>query len=118
MIRFIEKENGHYLFIGNEKISCLLKIAYGKAQLLHLGAPLSEKDCEALCCEIVFGWGTDVTYQEGDPRSGLDLLPLAWSECGTGDYRESPIELLYEGKDICPDFVYASAGTPEPEEYA
>lgn len=117
MIRHIEKNNGHYFFIGNEKISCLLKIAYGKAQLLHLGAPLSEKDCEALCCDIVLGWGTDVAYKEGDPRAGLDPLPLAWSECGTGDYRESPVELLYEGRDICPDFVYASAGTPEPEEY-
>ena len=109
MIKHVDDRKGHYIYIGNEKLSCILKITYGKAQLLHLGAPLSEDDCAALCCETLLGWGTEVFYKEGDSRSGLDILPLAWSERGTGDYRETPIELLYEGEDICPDFVYSSA---------
>ena len=114
MIRHIDSPNGHFIHIGNEKLSCMLKIAYGKTQLLHLGAPLNDADCEALCCETMLGWGTCVLYQKDDSRSCLDDLPLAWSERGTGDYRESPIELLLEGADICPDFVYSSSGALEP----
>ena len=116
MIKHVEKENEQFFYIGNERLSCILKIAFGKAQLLHLGAPLGEDDFAALGCETLFGWGTDVLYREGDSRSCLDALPLAWSERGSGDYRESPIELLYEGEDICPDFVYSSFTVPEHEE--
>ena len=109
MIRHIDRPNGHFIHIGNGKLSCILKITYGKAELLHLGAPLNDADCEALCCETLLGLGTGVLYRQGDSRSCLDDLPLAWSERGTGDYRESPIELLLEGADICPDFVYSSS---------
>ncbi len=117
MIRQIEKNGVKYYYIGNRAICCMLKIAYGKAQLLHLGAPLSEDDCEALCCETVLGWEPGVLYREGDTRSCLDELPLAWSERGTGDYRETPVGLLYEGTEICPDFVWSSAGEVNAEEY-
>ncbi|MER2150850.1 MAG: alpha-galactosidase [Candidatus Limivicinus sp.] len=116
MIRHIDRPNGHFIHIGNGTLSCILKITYGKAELLHLGAPLNDADCEALCCETLLGLGTGVLYRQGDSRSCLDDLPLAWSERGTGDYRESPIELLFEGADICPDFVYSSCGTPAPDE--
>ena len=118
MIREMERDQERFFYIGNEAICCMLKITFGKAQMLHLGAPLREEDCGALGCETVLGWGTDVLYREGDSRSCLDLLPLAWSESGTGDYRESPIGLLSEGADICPDFVFDSAaeGLPEGED--
>ena len=116
MITYIEKDNGNLIHIRNEKLSCLLRIHYGKAELLHLGAPLSETDSEALRCDPVLGWGMDVLYKEGDPRSCLDVLPLAWSERGTGDYRETPIELLLDDEDVCPDFVFASAEPLKPEE--
>ena len=114
MIKHIDNPNGHFLYIGNTALSCILKISCGKAELLHLGAPLAEEDCEALCSDTLLGWGCDVRYREGDPRSCLDDLPLAWSERGTGDYRETPMELLYEGTDICPDFVYSSSGSLKP----
>lgn len=116
MITYIEKDNGNLIHIRNEKLSCLLQIRYGKAELLHLGAPLGETDSEALRCDPVLGWGLDVLYREGDTRSCLDVLPLAWSERGTGDYRETPIELLLDDEDVCPDFVFASAEPLEPEE--
>ena len=116
MIKHIDNPNGHFLYIGNTALSCILKISCGKAELLHLGAPLAEEDCEALCSDTLLGWGCDVRYREGDPRSCLDDLPLAWSERGTGDYRETPMELLYEGTDICPDFVYSSSGSLKREE--
>ena len=116
MIRKIEKNGGQYFYIGNGAACCMLKIAYGKAQLLHLGAPLSGDDCEALCCETVLGWEPGVLYREGDTRSCLDDLPLAWSERGTGDWRDAPVGLLYEGAEICPDFVWSSAGEVKAEE--
>ena len=118
MIREIEKENRRYFYIGNGKISCILMIAYGKTQLLHLGAPLRVEDCSALCCDTLMGWGTEVLYREGDSRSCLDNLPLAWSGSGTGDYRESPVELLYGGSDICPDFVFSRVAPAAPVESA
>lgn len=116
MIKHIDNPNGHFLYIGNTALSCILKISCGKAELLHLGAPLAEEDCEALCGDTLLGWGCDVRYREGDPRSCLDDLPLVWSERGTGDYRETPMELLYEGTDICPDFVYSCSGSLKREE--
>ena len=51
MIKHVEEKNEHFFYIGNEKLSCILKIAFGKAQLLHLGAPLGEGDFAALGCE-------------------------------------------------------------------
>ncbi len=117
MIKQFEKDNERYFHIGNGKISCILRIACGKVQLLHLGAPLGDDDCEALCCDTLLGWGTDVLYRKDDSRTCLDSLPLAWSERGTGDYRETPVELLLDGEDICPDFVFSSAACPAPEEY-
>ena len=102
-------------YIGNESIGCLLQTAYGKLQLLHLGAPLSPEDAEAMNGSRLLGWGNDVLYAEGDPASCLDTLPLAWSESGTGDYRESPVELLMGGQALCGDFVFSSAQMPEEE---
>ena len=116
MIRHLDNRNGHFVWIGNESLSCILKIVWGKALLLHLGAPLAEDDCEALLPETMLGWGTDVLYREGDTRSCLDRLPLAWSEQGTGDYRESPVELLLEGEAVCPDFVYSSSAAVGPDD--
>ena len=116
MITCIEKDNGNLIHISNEKLSCILRIRYGKAELLHLGAPLSEADSGALHFDPVLGWAPDVLYKAGDTRSCLDVLPLAWSERGTGDYRETPIELLLDDEDVCPDFVYASAEPLKPEE--
>lgn len=116
MITHLDKDNDHLIHIGNGKISCFLKTSYGKAELLHLGAPLKEEDCRALRCETVLGWAPDVLYKNGDTRSCLDVLPLAWSERGTGDYREAPVELFLDEEEICPDFVYASAETLKRED--
>lgn len=116
MITHIEKNNEHLIHISNEKIGCFLKTSYGKAELLHLGAPLPEEDCVALRFDPVLGWAPDVLYKEGDTRSCLDILPLAWSERGTGDYRETPVELLLDDEDICPDFVCSSAEPLKPED--
>ena len=96
-------------YLGNNTLSCILQVCCGKLQLLHLGAPLLPEDAAVLNGSRLLGWGNDVLYTEGDPASCLDTIPLAWSENGTGDYRESSVELLVGGKAMAPDFVFAAA---------
>ena len=102
-------ENGDktVFYIGNKSMSALLTVNYGKLELTHFGAPVKPEDAEAMSCCSRLGWGCDVLYREGDTASGLDTLPLAWSGTGTGDYRETPLEILLDGKSIAPDFVYS-----------
>ena len=98
MIRKTENDSGLSFFLGNASLSCVLKIHYGKLQLIHMGAPVLPEDADAMCCSTLFGWGNDVLYSQEDNGSSLDTMPLAWSETGTGDYRESPVEILVDGK--------------------
>ena len=111
MIQRIERGSAVYFYIGNESISCILKLSYGKLQLIHLGSPVRPDDAEAMCCSALLGWGNDVLYSEGDSASCLDTLPLAWSDTGTGDYRESPAELMTDGKPVSGDFIYSHSET-------
>ena len=41
-----------------------------------------------------------------NPLCLLLLLPLEWSGCGRGDYRESPLELSIGGRAVSTDFRY------------
>ena len=103
-------------YIGNESIGCLLQTVYGKLQLLHLGTPLFPEDAETLDASRLLGWGNDVLYADGDPASCLDTIPLAWSENGIGDYRESSIELVSGGQAVSGDFIFSSAEILKEEE--
>ena len=107
MINKIEKGSAVYFYIGNSSLSCIMESSCGKLQMLHFGAPVLPDDAEAMHCSSLLGWGNDVLYSEGDSSSCLDTLPLAWSEAGTGDYRESPVELLADGEAVSGDFVYS-----------
>ena len=115
MIKKIEKNAAEFFYIGNGNLSCLMKLSYGKLQLLHLGAPVLPEDAEAMCYSMVKGWGNDVLYAEGDAESCLDILPLAWSDMGIGDYREMPVELLLDGEPVSGDFVYSHSEPGEGE---
>ncbi len=42
----------------------------------------------------------------GSNADCLDILPLEWSGCGRGDYRESPLELSIGGRAVSTDFRY------------
>jgi len=84
--------------------SCLLRItAHGQLELIHFGASVSDADVDALACKPGLGWGSSVCYDETDGTC-LDVLPLAWSGSGRGDYREAPIQ-WEEGPS---DFRYVS----------
>ena len=109
MIRELEHGAEKRYFLGNDNLSCILSIHYGKVELLHFGVPLRPEDADALECVTALGWGSDVLYREEDSSSCLDVRPLAWSDAGRGDYRESPVELELNGSPIFPDFIWKSA---------
>ena len=105
MIReFTVQEKKHFL-LKNESLSCLLRISGDKVELLHFGAPVGEEDAGALACTQGPGWGCSTMY--GDIC--LDTLPLAWSESGTGDFRESPLTVLKGGVPVAPDCRFIEA---------
>lgn len=100
----ISCDSGRFLLTGNG-YSCLLRAAkHGQLELVHFGAPVSAEDCEALACKPGTGWGASVAYDEDG--TCLDVLPLAWSGSGRGDYRESPIVLECGGAPVSTDFHY------------
>ncbi|MBQ3214555.1 MAG: alpha-galactosidase [Oscillospiraceae bacterium] len=80
--------------LHGDGFTCLLRInEYGLPELLHFGDPVTVEDAEALRFLPGLGWGGSVLLKEGDPASCADTMPLVWSGCGRGDYRESPLEL-------------------------
>ena len=108
MIRYFLLDNDPVFFLGNDTLSCVIRIRFSQAELLHFGSPVLPEDAEALSCKPGTGWGCSVLYDDADPTSCLDTIPLAWSSSGMGDYRESPLELQAEGAPVIPDFVYSS----------
>ena len=89
----IECANG-FFHLKNEALSCLLRVnRYGLIEQLHFGAPVDTADADALSCNPGLGWGSSLLLNEHDSESCPDVLPLAWSGSGRGDFRESPLEL-------------------------
>lgn len=95
--------------LGTEYWSCLMRVTpQGHLEQIHFGVPVLTDDGEALRCKPGLGWGSSVLLDDNDPASCLDSTPLAWSGCGRGDYRESPVELLCKGSSLATDFRYVS----------
>ena len=100
----IEYKNGIFGLHG-EGFSCLLWVnAYGLLEQLHFGRPVRTEDAETFVCQPGLGWGASVLLKDGDTASCPDVLPLAWSGSGRGDYRESPLEF----GGVSTDFRYDS----------
>ena len=86
-------DNGIFL-LKNETFSSLLRITqYGLPAPLHFGAPVELTDVQAFAALPGLGWGSNLVLDDSDPGSCPDFLPLEWSGCGRGDYRESPLEI-------------------------
>ena len=95
--------------LGTEYWSCLLRISpYGLPELIHYGAPIRTEDVSAFACKPGLGWGTSLLLDDKDAASSPDVLPLAWSGNGHGDYRESPCELECNGIPLATYFRYSS----------
>ncbi len=110
MIKSFERNGFRYFLLGNTSLSFLMRINSGKPELLHFGRPIAEDDAEALAVRPGTGWGT-ATMLEGN--TCLDVLPLAWSESGTGDYRESPLTVNIDGRSVSPPFTFEGAESIE-----
>ena len=103
MIKHFEKNGFEHFLLKNDNLCCLMRMNSGKAELLHFGRPVTEDDAAALSVRPGPGWGTATMYKEGVCP---DVLPLCWSESGTGDYRDSPVKVSVYGKPLSPDFVF------------
>ncbi len=92
--------------LQNERSSYLFRVRDGFLEHLHFGARVSASDADALAVRPGCGWGDSTLYREGSNANCLDILPLEWSGCGRGDYRESPVELAQNRLPISTEFRY------------
>ena len=93
--------------LQNEHSSYLFRVRDGLLEHVYFGAGVSSVDAGALAVRPGCGWGDSTLYKEGSNAACLDILPLEWSGCGRGDYRESPLELSQGGVPISTDFRFA-----------
>ncbi len=98
-------ENHAFLLTGKNYAYGLRVTQTGCLEHFHFGGEVTASDVEALCCKVGTGWGCSVLVQD---QTCLDVLPLEWSGSGRGDYRESPMEVLWEGQPIPGEFLYRS----------
>ena len=100
--------------LSGDGFTCLLKVnQYGLPELIHFGAPVRPEDAAALTPAVGTGWGSSILMNDSDPASCADVMPLAWSGSGRGDYRESPLELEDENGPMAPVFRFADSRVTE-----
>ena len=85
---------------------------YGLLEQLHFGSEVAIEDAEGLVCVPGLGWGTSILLKEGDTASCPDVLPLAWSGTGRGDYRETPLDIGSATDFRYRDFQILPGGVP------
>ena len=80
--------------LRTDSYSCLLRVnEWGLLEQLHFGTPVRTEDAESFACRPGLGWGASVLLDPKESASCPDVMSLAWSGSGRGDYRESPLEL-------------------------
>ncbi len=105
----IQHENGVFR-LSTAATSYWFRVGqYGHMEHIYYGAKLHDKqDVEPLMHKHTSMLGSQVVYDESDPRYSLDVVPLEWSGIGVGDYRYSPAEIkMPDGSFRC-DFIYES----------
>ena len=116
----IEYQNGIF-GLHTDALSCLLRVNdYGLLELLHFGEPVRTRDAEAFFCRPGLGWGGSVLLEDPNMESCPDVMPLAWSGPGRGDYRESPLsfagasaDLRYQSHEILSGTVPMTTSLPQ-----
>ncbi len=100
--------------LNGDGFTSLIKVnQYGLPELLHFGVPVRAEDAAAFAPAVGTGWGSSVLLDENDPASCADVMLLAWSGSGRGDYRESPLELEDEAGPMVPVFRYTGHAITE-----
>ena len=112
-------DNGLFAIQG-QSMSCLLRVNdYGLLEQIHLGDRVEPEDWQGLCCKPGIGWGSAVLLKDGDNASCTDVLALAWSGSGRGDYRETPLDvgaatdLRYRSHRITEQIIPMESGLPQ-----
>ena len=89
----ITYENGIFALQG-EGFTCLLRVnPWNTLEQIYFGPTVDASDWKAFVCNPGIGWGASVLLEEGNTASCMDVLPLAWSGSGRGDYRETPLDV-------------------------
>ena len=116
----ITYENGVFSLQG-EGFSCLMRVnQWGLLEQLYFGPTVEASDWPAFQPEPGIGWGGSVLLETGNNASCPDVMPLAWSGSGRGDYRETPLDLgistdfRYESHRILEEAVPMESGLPQP----
>ena len=105
--------------LQGDGFTCLLRVnEWGLLEQLYFGPQVAEADWTAFVCKPGIGWGAGVVLETGNPASCPDVMPLAWSGSGRGDYRETPLEVgnstdfRYESYRILEDTQPMECGLP------
>ena len=113
-------ENGVFCLQGQD-FTCLLRVnQWGLLEQLYFGPQVDGNDVAAFQPEPGIGWGGSVLLETGNNASCMDAMPLAWSGCGRGDYREAPLEtgtstdFRYESYRVLDEAVPMESGLPQP----
>ena len=110
----ITYENGIFTLQGEGFTNLLRVNPWGLLEQLYFGPTVAPSDWIAFQPDPGIGWGGSVLLEDGNTASCADVMPLAWSGSGRGDYRESPLDI-----GISTDFRYERhriLATPVPME--
>ena len=112
-------ENGSFALQG-DGFSCLLRVnEWGLLEQLYFGPTVEKEDYIAFQPDPGIGWGSSVLLETGNNASCPDVMPLAWSGSGRGDYRETPLDIgtstdfRYESHKILEAVVPMECGLPQ-----
>lgn len=95
--------------LETERTSYLFRVTpYGHLEHIHYGERIPQGEIETLLLKRAIMHGSSVPYSAQDDTYCLDNLPLEWSGIGSGDYRQTPLEVKLSDGTFRTDFVYES----------
>lgn len=101
------KDGGFYL--STHQTAYWFRITpYGHLEHIYYGPLLPQGDMEPLALKHSAQIGSTIAYNPNDVTYSLDQIPLEFSTLGTGDYRNSPLDLEMPDHTYSSDFVYQS----------
>jgi len=115
----ITYENGVFTLQGDGFTNILRVNQWGLLEQLYFGPTVSSSDWAVFQPDPGIGWGSSVLLEDGNNASCADVMPLAWSGSGRGDYRETPLDIgistdfRYESHRILEEAVSMECGLPQ-----
>ncbi len=95
--------------LNTDAVSYIFRITkFGHLEHIHFGRRLDNVNAEMLAVKHDIQLGSSVMYDKSDDNYCLDSLCLEWSGVGSGDYRQTPVEMKMPDGSFACDFVYES----------